>query len=115
MGSEFIYRFNSFSLQKNPPQKLAQSSNVFAIILESAWQGLMSNKWTDEILLEEKIGLIRKLFKKGLSKNKIEKLLDFIQFYAPFEIVEDNYKLREEIQQAMGIREMEKTGSRRRS
>ena len=111
MGSEFIYRFNSFSLLENPPEKLAQSSNVFAIILESAWQGLMNNKWTDEILLEEKTKLIRKLFEKGLSKNKIEKLLDFIQFYAPFDEEENNHKLKQriyqnqEIHEAMGIRE----------
>ena len=111
MGSAFTYHFNTFSLLENPPEKLAQSANLFGIVLESAWQGLMNRKWTDEVLLYEKTKLIRKLFERGLSKNRIEKLLDFIQFYAPFDKAENNYKFREEIyqfqeiQQAMGIRE----------
>ena len=55
--------------------------------------------------------LIRKLFDQRLSKNKIEKLLDFIQFYVPFEKEENNVRLKreifnfQEIQHAMGIRE----------
>ena len=111
MGSTFEYQFNTFSLIKNPPEKLAQDSNLFAIILESAWQRLRYNKWTDEVLLVEKIRLIRKLFEKGLSKNKIEKLLDFVQYYAPFEKKENNFKFKkeifqiQEIQDIMGIRE----------
>lgn len=66
-------------------EKLRKVDNVFALVMESAWQGLEKFKKGDQDLYLLKIDLIRKLMAKGCSKEKTRRIIEFIQYYVDFE------------------------------
>ena len=64
-GTELHYQFNTFVLMDHPSEELAEMDNIFAIVMEAAWQGLNDGKWDQKALLNAKLNLARKLYKKG--------------------------------------------------
>ena len=108
-GMELSYRFQTFVLLDHTPGQLRQSENVFAIILEAAWQDLHSDKKTDKERLREKVLIARKILNlKKYPKYKIQYLLDFVKFYVRFNERESFTKfdqLTEENRKNMSIRE----------
>ncbi len=85
MGTELIYRFNTFILMNNTPEQLANSENIFARVLEAAWQGIEIPQKKGFELLKTKLGLIKKLLEKGYPKGKVKKLVNFIKYFKQFE------------------------------
>ncbi len=88
MGTEMIYRFNTFILADHTPEVLALSDNIFAVVLEAAWSGL-SQSIEDEVLLKMKLATTRRLLSKGYSVRKVRRILNFIRYYVRFEKVEN--------------------------
>lgn len=84
-GTVFSYQFNTFVLLDHPLEVLNRNDNIFARVLEAAWQGLMHGKWTDEELFRAKIRLIKNLLNRKYTKPKIRRLIQFISFYATFQ------------------------------
>ena len=84
-GTELHYQFNTFVLMDHPSEELAEMDNIFAIVMEAAWQGLNDGKWDQKALLNAKLNLARKLYKKGYKKKKIQRVYSFIRFYIDFE------------------------------
>ena len=84
-GTELFYKFNTFVLLDYPPEELIKSNNIFATVLEAAWQALKKGKWDQEALLASKLELVRRLYAKGFSKKKIHSALGFILYYVNFE------------------------------
>lgn len=111
MGTEVIYRFQTYVLMKQKPQSLRKSNNLFGLIMEVAYQEMKYKKKDDEQRLNFATELVRYLFQQGVSKLKIRHLLDFIKCYIRFDQEDFFAKFEEEIQiitksrQAMGIRE----------
>lgn len=83
-GTELIYRFNTFVLLDYPPERLAQSDNIFAAVLEASWQGLIRRSWQDEALFKYKLSIVRHLMERQYPKNKIQRVLNFIAHYVSF-------------------------------
>ena len=82
-GSKISYRFNSYVLRDHPLTELAQSPNPFAAVMEAAWQELGKKK-TDEQLYAAKLDLIKRLWKRKVSREKIVSLINFIKYFVPF-------------------------------
>ena len=61
-------------------KKLRKSSNVFALVMESAWQSLMKNKISGQDLFQLKIALIRKLIVAGHAKERRKVILPLWSF-----------------------------------
>ena len=105
---ELIYHFKTFILQEYKPEELIRSSNPFAIVLETARNGLGQKVISDELLLSLKIDLARRLFKNNYSRQKVEYVLNFIKRYVSFESEKYLDKFENKIfkpNQPMGIKE----------
>ena len=87
------------------------SDNLFSLVMEVARQELEVKNKGDEQKLYVKTKLVRHLFRQGISKEKIQHLLDFIKYYIHFDKKASFGKFEEDIQlitksrKAMGIRE----------
>ena len=57
LGTEVIFKFNTFKLLDNPPKSFSQKDNLFAIVMEIAWYSLKRNKLKDLDLLKVKTTL----------------------------------------------------------
>ena len=110
-GTEFHYKFRTFSLVGKEQEELLQEDNIFGLALEVARQELVGKSRKDWDLLMTKTKLVRYLFKQSIDKEKIRKLLNFIKFYTNFEEESFFDKFDNEVQsitksrKAMGIEE----------
>ena len=86
-GTENVYKYNTYKLLDKKPEDFQNIDNPIAIVMETAWHGIRRNrkKLTDEGLMSLKFDLIRRLLKKGYSRDTIEVLLNFIKKYVRFE------------------------------
>lgn len=111
LTTEIVYKFQTFVLIDFTAKELRQTNNLFALVLEIALQELILKKRKDIYKLFEKTEIVRHLFKRGVSKKKITKLLVFLRFYIRFERADFFHKFEKEIQlltktkKAMGIEE----------
>lgn len=110
LGTEVIYRFNTYVLRDHTPKILAQDVNPFAAVMEAAWQQL-GRKKTDDQLYSSKLDLIKRLLKRKVSREKIVSIINFIKYFAPFTNSENLFKFEQDLNQLikadkpMGIEE----------
>ncbi len=108
LGTELIYKFNTFKLTDYSPEQLQKWNNPFALALEAAWYDLQAGKWGDAEKLKMKLTLAKRLFKRGYKKKEVESLLNFIKYYVNFE-GEENFNKFEEVliknDYPMGVKE----------
>lgn len=99
----FVYRFEEANLTfdfkryyigDQSAEALAQLENPFALIIHTALTGLSRNL-KDEELFQLKFNLVKRLYSIDLSKEKIRRLLAFINGYLHFESREQNIKFVE--------------------
>lgn len=110
LGTEVIYRFNTYVLRDHHPETLAKDANPFAAVMEAAWQHLGKKK-TDDQLYSTKLNLIKRLLKRKVSREKIVSIINFIKYFAPFTNSENLFKFEQDLNQLikadkpMGIEE----------
>ncbi len=110
LGTEVIYRFNTYVLRDHTPKILAQDANPFAAVMEAAWQHFGKKK-TDDQLYSSKLDLIKRLLKRKVSREKIVNIINFIKYFAPFTNSENLFKFEQDLNQLikadkpMGIEE----------
>ncbi|AEE51485.1 hypothetical protein [Haliscomenobacter hydrossis] len=110
LGTEVIYRFNTYVLRDHTPEILAQDANPFAAVMEAAWQQLGKKK-TDDQLYSTKLDLIKRLLKRKVSRKKIVSIINFIKYFVPFTNSENLLKFEQDLNQLikadqpMGIEE----------
>lgn len=110
LGTEVIYRFNTYVLRDHAPKILAQDTNPFAAVMEAAWQHLGKKK-TDDQLYSTKLDLIKRLLKRKVSREKIVSIINFIKYFLPFTNSENLLRFEQDLNQLikadkpMGIEE----------
>ncbi|PWJ53577.1 hypothetical protein CLV98_1223 [Dyadobacter jejuensis] len=111
LGTEMKFRYNTYKVLEQSEKGLEHHENPFAIAIQTVQLAIKSKSLNDEELFELKFKLLRNLFKKKISKPKIDGLLLFIQLYVHFEKPEYMVKFEEVIDKinhndkSMGIRE----------
>lgn len=109
-GTEIIYRFNAFALPDHSPEELAASDNVFAIVLEAARMGLRRSV-KDDVIMNMKLSIVRRLVERGYDVNTVRKISNFIRYYVHFAKPENSVKFEKELdliyknRKSMGIEE----------
>jgi SOS response regulatory protein OraA/RecX len=78
------------------------SRNPFALVMLAAKKALLKEKNLDEILLKEKLGIVKLLIKKGYSEEKTNGILSFLHNYVVFEKQETSRIFEEEIDRLTG-------------
>jgi len=109
LDTRLSYHYRKYKLLEHPLESIRDKENPFAIVLEAAWQALVQNKGKDELLLNHKISLIRKLLNTGYAKQKVKRIFRFIEHYVHFEKPEFFTKFDDQVKQIrkkMGIEEL---------
>lgn len=99
LGTELIYRFQSFVLADYTAEELRASDNPFGLALEAARLALDPRLKDDDQLMVSKLNLIRHLLSRGLSKVKIRRLYNFINMYVSFQNSENTLKFEKEVRE----------------
>jgi Putative transposase, YhgA-like len=84
LGTKNRYEFNVYKVLEADESELLQSDNPFAMVILTTKIALKKGKVTQEELFDEKLELAKRLFEKGLSKEKIRGILNFIKLYVRF-------------------------------
>jgi len=97
LGTEQIYRFQSFVLIDHTAEELRASGNPFGFALETARNALDPSSKDDQQLLVSKLDMMRHLLSCGLSKAKIRRLYNFINMYVSFQNLENKLIFEKEV------------------
>jgi hypothetical protein len=83
LDTSLTFKFKTYVLRDHSPSELAQNPNLFAAIMEAAWQHFIHPK--DDLKLKDaKLDLVRRLLMRKIPKEKIRIIIDFIRLYTPF-------------------------------
>lgn len=96
-GTRLRYEYPIYKVSAHLPEEYAGSANPFAIVMETAYYGLKRHKLDDEGKMRIKFSLVRNLLSRGYDKERVRKLLDFIDGYVSFENIQLHDKFAEEI------------------
>jgi predicted transposase YdaD len=84
LGTEVIYRFNSYKVINQDEKSLNESQNPFAIVLLTVLLALKKDKVKEVELIDLKLDLVKKLYQKAIPKKKIQALMNFLKHYVSF-------------------------------
>jgi Putative transposase, YhgA-like len=84
LDTSIVYSYGTYKLSDYQPSDFQKIDNPFAIMMETAWYGLRTNKLSDENLFLLKLDLARRLSKKGYPKETFLKMCSFIKSYVSF-------------------------------
>ena len=84
MGTEHIYKFNTFKLLDYEEQELMQPGNPFSFVMQVA-HGAVGKIRQENDLLDWKVTLFKKLLEAGIDKPQIKALINFIKQYVRFD------------------------------
>jgi hypothetical protein len=87
MGVHVSYEFPIYKIMDENEEKLKQSNNLFDVAVLTAYWAIRQKRGllTDEDLMRLKLDLMRQLIARKVDKNKIRRLLEFINIYVRFE------------------------------
>jgi hypothetical protein len=92
-----LFKFKTYKIIDQDPLMLEQSDNPFAVVILTVQLALRKKKLEPEDYFNLTISLVRRLYRKGYSRDKIAHLLTFIKCYVHFENREINAKFDTEI------------------
>ena len=103
LGTSHIYRYNTYRITESSEDELAKSDNPFAMVVLAAKTSLLEGK-IPELELKDRKLLVAKylLSRKKFPKEKIDKILSFLNNIVLFEKQETNLILMEQLDQLTG-------------
>ena len=108
-----VFKYKTYKVIDQDPAELELSDNPFAWVILTVLVALQKNrlKGKGAAYLDLTLDLVKRLFRKGFAKDKINVLLDFIRMYVHFDKLDIIRKFDEQIDvlnnkmKTMGIRE----------
>ena len=101
MGTSLRYDFNRYKILEQNELELAKSSNPFAMVVLTALTALKSGKISESELLEQKIGVLKRLVSNNFGRAKIEALMGFLKLYVRFGNPENDIKFDSSLEQLL--------------
>lgn len=83
-NTHLSYKYHSVKVLEMKQDELEKSRNPFAIVSETVLLAIQNKKENEEVLLELKTNLFRKLLQKGYDKSYIRILANFLEYYKTF-------------------------------
>jgi len=111
-GTKMEYKYNVYKITQQSDDELLKSDNPFAMAVLITRSVLKHKELDDAALMEIKIKLYRQLLEKSFSKDKIRKLIIFLDSYISFADSENDCIFDNKIKEitgrteTMGIEEM---------
>ena len=84
LGTELVYRFNTYKIANQNEIELKKSENPFAVVVLTALLNLKKGKTAEINLVDLKITLMKNLIEKKFARSKIERILFFLDKYVTF-------------------------------
>jgi hypothetical protein len=84
LGTKIRYDFNTYKILFQNEQDLDQIDNPFAMVILTVLTALQKGKVSNEELLNLKVNLVKRLFSKNITKEKIRGLMNFLKLYVRF-------------------------------
>ncbi len=112
LGTSYEFRFNTYKVLDQNEGELEKDDNPFAVVILTVLTALKNKDLPDKDLFELKARLLRNLVRRRIPREKIEKLVLFLQFYVVFRDKAYAKQYEEEIERVtkttkpMGIREL---------
>lgn len=97
LGASIVYKFNVFKVLDAKIGDLEKSNNPFASVIEVVLTALQKGKISENSLYDLKMNLLRKLYAKNFSRERITALFRFLKLYVRFESKELISKFDEEL------------------
>ncbi len=91
-GTKLTYEFNTYKVLEQSKSKLMASENPFALVILATLATIEKKKLDDDAIMSIKWILVRLMFERNYSREKITALFKFIQHYIRFEKSE-NYAI----------------------
>lgn len=95
--TRLLYEYETLSILDFTDEELEKSNNPFAMVMLAAKTSLLEGKIPELELLDRKILIANKLFRKGFSAKKIRAIFNFLEGYVLFEDPEMNRTFREQV------------------
>lgn len=92
-----VYEYHTLSILDFTDEELGESNNPFALVVLTAKTALLEKKIPEIELLERKILIANKLFRKGFTSKKIRAIFIFLESYVLFDSPEMNCIFNEQI------------------
>ncbi len=83
MGTQVLFKYNTYKLAIQNREELAQSDNVFAVVMLVAFDVLHAAK-DENSRLGLALALARKLLEKGYAFEEVKDVLLFLKYYVQF-------------------------------
>jgi hypothetical protein len=96
--TRLLYEFPTISILDFTDEELEKSDNPFAQVVLVARTSLLEGKIPEQDLLERKVLIASKLFKKGFAQRKIRAIFVFLENYILFDGPEMSRIFKERIQ-----------------
>lgn len=112
LGTRLSFQFNAYKVIDQQEEALLNHTNPFAQVILTVLISLKYKKHRECELYKLKYVLLRNLYKRNFSPEKIEKLILFLQFYISFKDEQYTIKFEQAIcnltqnNKNMGIREL---------
>ncbi|MDR1729123.1 MAG: hypothetical protein LBR52_00460 [Prevotellaceae bacterium] len=90
LGTRLEYHYNVYKISQQSEEELSQSENPFAMVVLTARSILKKKQLDDDALMEIKLKLARRLFEKSFEKERVRKIMTFLNSYIHFENKENN-------------------------
>ncbi len=95
--TRLVYEYHAFSILDFTDEELEESDNPFAVVVLVAKTALLEGKLPEQELLDRKVLVANKLFKKGFPARKVRAILAFLESYVLFDHPEMNRIFAERI------------------
>jgi hypothetical protein len=97
LGTTIKYEFNIYKVLSQKENDLIKSQNPFAIIVLATLKALKKGQMDDAGIADVKRNLTKMLYERNYSKEKIQKLFLFLNYYIRFANIENSRKFADEI------------------
>ncbi|MEO6686413.1 MAG: hypothetical protein ABIN24_10620 [Dyadobacter sp.] len=98
LGTEIIYRYNSYHIFDHDEDQLIEMDNLFALVILTAQKGSLADKIPESKLGEQRLEIVRALVKsKRYDNEKIRRFLYFLKTFIYIENPEINSKFDNEV------------------
>jgi hypothetical protein len=102
LGTKLEYHYNVYKISQQSEEELLQSNNPFAMVVLTARSVLKKKRLDDATLMEIKLKLARNFFEKSFDKERIRKVMTFLNSYIHFENTENNITFENHLDQITG-------------
>jgi predicted transposase/invertase (TIGR01784 family) len=85
LGTKLTYEFNTYKVIEQDEESLRKNDNPFAIVILTVLLKLKMKQHSADDLISLKLEIAKNLLKRGIAKEKVRVLMNFLRYYVRLE------------------------------